>query len=245
VAERRRRGPADSRGWIDSPWFRNGAGWAIAQYIRLVGATNRMERDPPEAAQRRAGLEILWPAIFVSWHANVLALSYFLEKDLPGEIVPLVSPHFDGQLAAAIVRTLGHRVVVGTGVSERQTEGTGGLRAMREMIRELDKGNSVWLTAEVPPTPGRRVSPGVIALARASGRPIIAIAAASSRRRILERIWDKMQINLPFGRMALLFDGPLYVNDVVTNEDARTRLKGMLDALYADALRRADAKQAR
>lgn len=242
MAGSERRGPPAARGWIDSPWFRNASGWLLAQYILFVGATNRITRDPPGAAQRQAALEIVWPAIFVSWHANILALDYFLEKGMPGEVVPLVSPHFDGQLAAAIVRTLGHRVIVGTGVSERQNEGTGGLRAMREMIRELEKGNSVWLTAEVPPTPGRRVSPGVIALARASGRPIIAIAAASSRRRILERIWDKMQINLPFGRIVLLTDGPLYVNSVISNEEARRRLKDILDRLYAEALARADRK---
>jgi lysophospholipid acyltransferase (LPLAT)-like uncharacterized protein len=243
VSSNERRGAPAQRGFYDSPWFREAAGWGIAQYIRLVEATNTIVRDPAAREQRRAGAELIWPAIFVSWHANVLALKYFLEDGVtPGEIVPLVSPHFDGQLAEAIIRRFGQRVIVGTGVSYRQSEGTGGLKALRGMIRELDAGNSVWLTAEVPPTRGRKVSPGIIALARASGRPIVVIAAASSRRIIVERLWDKMQLNLPFGRIVALVEGPIYVNDQITNEDARRRVKVLLDETYAEALRRADLK---
>jgi lysophospholipid acyltransferase (LPLAT)-like uncharacterized protein len=246
VSSNERRGGPAPRGFFDAPWFQNVAGWGIAQYIRLVEATNTIERDPPEVEQRRAVFEVIWPAIFVSWHANVLALKYFLEDGVtPGEIVPLVSPHFDGRLAESIIRRFGQRVIVGTGVSYRQSEGTGGVQALRGMIRELEAGNSVWLTAEVPPTRGRIVSPGVIALARASGRPIIAIAAASSRRTIVERLWDKMQINLPFGRIVTLAEGPIYVNGQVTNEEARRRLKILLDETYAEAMRRADLKARR
>jgi len=235
-------GPPASRGWIDSGWFRSGSGWLIAQYVKLVARTNRIERDPPELEQRRAVVELVWPAIFTSWHANVLAVPIFMEKGLaPGEVVGLAAPHADGRLAAAVMHALGFRTITGTGATERQREGTGGTQALRAMIRELEEGRSVYITAEIPPIPGRRVSMGLIALARASGRPIISIAAASSRRTILERIWDKMQINHPFGKLVLLFDGPIYVNDQISNEEARDRVKRLLDDSYAEALRRADS----
>ncbi len=243
MTEQERRGLPPSRGLIDELWLRRVAGWVLAQYIRFVGLTNRIVRDPPDPAQRKAAVELIWPAIFVSWHANVLSLKYFIEKDImPGEIVPLTAPHIDGQMGAAVVKALGYRSIVGTGTSDRQNAETGGMQAMRAMLAELDRGNSVWLAAEVPPMPGRRVSPGIIALARASGAPIIVIAAASSRRVILN-IWDKMQLHLPFGRLVLRFEGPLYVNGVVTNEEARRRLKVLLDDTYADALRLADLKE--
>jgi lysophospholipid acyltransferase (LPLAT)-like uncharacterized protein len=236
-----RRGPPPSRGLIDSPAVRSAAGWLIALYVRLVRATNRIIRIPESEAERAERFAAMRPAIIVSWHANVLAVPLFAEKAL-GEFVGLASPHADGQLAAATMRALGFRTISGTGVSERQNEGTGGVSAMREMLRELAAGRSVYITAEIPPTPGRKVSMGVIALARMSGRPIVAIAAASSRRTIIERLWDKMQINHPFGRLVLLADGPLYVDDSISNEEARARLKEMLDSAYAEALRLADQR---
>jgi lysophospholipid acyltransferase (LPLAT)-like uncharacterized protein len=240
VAQTERRGPPPSRGLIDAPWFRNLAGWIIAQYIRLVRATNKIERFPADRDERVARFGELRPAILVSWHANVLAIPLFFEPGM-GEVVGLAAPHADGQLAAATMRALGYRSITGTGATERQNYGTGGMAALRTMTRELAEGRTVYITAEVPPTPGRRVSMGIIALARMSGRPIIAIAAASSRRTILERVWDKMQINHPFGRVVLLPDGPLFVDDTISNEDARDRLKALLDGVYAEALRRADA----
>jgi lysophospholipid acyltransferase (LPLAT)-like uncharacterized protein len=234
-----RRGPPPSRGLIDSPAVRRLAGWLIALYIRLVRATNRIIRIPTDPVERAGQFAALRPAIIVSWHANVLAVPLFAEPAL-GEFVGLASPHADGQLAAATMKALGFRTISGTGASERQNEGTGGATALREMLRELGAGRSVYITAEIPPTPGRRVSMGIIALARLSGRPIVVIAAASSRRTIVERLWDKMQINHPFGRLVLIADGPLKVDESISNEEARDRLKLMLDGAYAEALRRAD-----
>jgi lysophospholipid acyltransferase (LPLAT)-like uncharacterized protein len=238
VSEPERRGPPASRGLIDAPWLRSFAGWMLAQYAKLVRGTSQVVRLPVDRAER---FESLRPAIVVSWHANVLAVPLFAEPWV-GEMVGLASPHADGQLAAAFVKSLGFRTISGTGTSARQTHGTGGAAALRAMIRELEAGNSVYITAEIPPTPGRRVSMGVIALARASGRPIVVLAAASSRRTIIEKLWDKMQINHPFGRLVLLADGPIIVDDSITNEDARARLKQLLDQTYAEALRLADAK---
>ena len=52
---------------------------------------------------------------------------------------------------------------------------------------------------------------GVILLARLSGRPIISAAIATSRRKVLEKSWDKTTINLPMGRRALAIGEPVYV----------------------------------
>ena len=233
------KGLPPGRGVIDAPWFRAIAAWVIAAYVWLVRATNRPVRVPQDRAVRLAEFGKLRPAIMVSWHANILSLGMFLEDGM-GEFVALAAPHVDGQLGARIMRLFGYRVIIGTGVSDRQSEGTGGASAMREMLAELAAGRSVYLSAEIPPMPGRRVSPGVIALARMSGRPIVALAAASTRRTIVERLWDKLQIHHPFGHVVLIADGPLFVDSAMTNEEGRARLKTLLDNAYAEALRRAD-----
>lgn len=241
---RGRGGTPQGNGIVASPVFRWLVGNTIALYLRLVTATNRIIRVPEERAVREAEFMKLRPAIFVSWHANILSLPLFLEEGM-GEFVALSSPHADGQLGAAVVKAYGYRSILGTGTSDRQKDGTGGMAAMRAMLKELAEGRSVYLTAEIPPMPGRRVSPGVIALARISGRPIIAMAAATTRRTIVDRLWDKMQINHPFGTAVLIFDGPLMVDASIGNEAARDRLKALLDNAYAEALRRADEIAAR
>lgn len=230
-----------SRGFIDAPWVRRLAGIALSFYVRLVKATSRYTLVPPDMHARFVPLE---PSIYVSWHANVLAVPLFIRPGMR-DVVGLTSPHADGQIAAALINALGMRTISGTGANEKQTHGTGGLRGFRSLLRELEAGNSVFLTAEIPPTRGRRVSKGVIALARKSGRPIVAIAAASSRRSIIEKLWDKMQINHPFGRMALIARGPFYIGEDTPGAAAQAQLKHTLDTAYAEALMIADAKAPR
>jgi lysophospholipid acyltransferase (LPLAT)-like uncharacterized protein len=228
--------PAKSSG--KSLWTRRLAGQTLALYVRLVRATSKIVHVPADMHPRYVPLE---PSIYVSWHANVLAVPLFIEPGM-AEVVGLASPHPDGQIAAACINALGIRTVMGTGANEKAVRGTGGMAAFRALTRELKAGNSVFLTAEVPPTRGRKVSKGVIALARMSGRPIVGIAAASSRRTIVEKLWDKMQINHPFGRLVLVAVGPVVVDDTVTDEAAAAELKRLLDEGYAEALRLADAR---
>ncbi|HTJ59086.1 MAG TPA: DUF374 domain-containing protein [Devosiaceae bacterium] len=219
-------------------WSRRLAGQLLALYVRLVKATAKIVYVPEDMHERYLPLE---PSIYVSWHANVLAVPLFIKPGM-AEVVGLASPHPDGQIAAACINALGIRTILGTGANEKATHGMGGMAAFRSLMRELKAGNSVFLTAEVPPTRGRQVSKGVIALARMSGRPIVGIAAASSRRTIIEKLWDKMQINHPFSRLALVAVGPVMVDKSVTDDEAADKLKRLLDDAYAEALRLADAK---
>ena len=101
----------------------------------------------------------------------------------------------------------------------------------------------LFATADIPPEPGRNVSLGMIALARRTGRPIYAIATATSRRKILERVWDKMQLNFPFSTIAFACEGPIYMTDpAVTDEAYAADLAQRLDRVLAKAFDMADGK---
>ena len=227
-----------ARGPVKQLWSRRLIGQLLALYVRLVRATSRVVYVPADMHARYVPLE---PSIYVSWHANVLAVPLFIAPGMR-EVVGLASPHPDGQIAAAGINAHGIRTIMGTGANEKAIHGTGGMAAFRGLLRELEAGNSVFLTAEVPPTRGRKVSKGVIALARRSGRPIVGIAAASSRRTIVEKLWDKMQVNHPFSRLVLLAVGPVVVDETKTDDAAAEELKTLLDGAYAEALRLADLK---
>lgn len=225
--------------WIDRPDVRERLGrFIIAPYLRLLQATSRVVTDPPDFWQR-----ILehWPVIGISWHGQSnLAYVVIPEKQ---RLALLISTHPDGQMMGAMARSLGYQIIQGSGASARQGTGTGGLAAFRGMLKTLKGGTSVFATADIPPEPGRKVSPGMIAVARKSGRPIFAIATASSRRKVLDRVWDKMQLNFPFSTVSYAMEGPFYMTDDAVPDDVyAARLSDSLNRVLAKAFAMADGK---
>src|SRR5690606_13888487 len=70
------------------------------------------------------------------------------------------------------------------------------------MRQALDRGWNVMMTADVPKI-SRVAGRGIVLLASTSGRPILPIGIATSRRIELKN-WDRSVINLPFGRGAFV-----------------------------------------
>lgn len=225
--------------WIDRPGVRDFLGRGlIGPYLRLLKSTSRVVTDPPDFWRI---IEAHQPVIGVSWHGQSnLAYVVIPQKQ---KVALLISAHPDGQMMGAMARSLGYPTIDGSGASERQSHGTGGLGAFRNMLRALKTGTSIFATADIPPEPGRHVSPGMIVLARRSGRPIFAIATCSSRRKVLERVWDKMQLNFPFSTVSYAMEGPFYMTDAaVTDEAYAGELAKSLDRVLAKAFAMADGK---
>jgi hypothetical protein len=80
----------------------------------------------------------------------------------------------------------------------------GALAGFRGMKASLDEGRTVGVTADFLRNARRKVSMGIITLARVSGRPIVPTAFVSSRRYEMSS-WDRITIALPFGRTACVF----------------------------------------
>lgn len=218
-------------------WLRSLLGGVLlSNYLRLIALTSKLTLRPENHWQ---SVDANWPVIFVSWHGQS-NLAYVYSPRRP-EWSILASTHPDGRIAAALAHSLGYGTIDGSGMSERQRHGTGGVAAFRGMLRAVKAGRSLFLTADVPPVPGRQISPGVIAIARRSGRPIYAMATASSRRKILDRVWDKMQLNLPFSSIAYVFENPILMTDpAVSDEDYAEALRLRLDRALERAMAIAD-----
>ena len=89
-----------------------------------------------------------------------------------------------------------------------------------------------------------RVQPGIIALARLSGAPIVPITFGVSRRAVANS-WDRFVIALPFGRGVYVWGPPLHVAadaDESARERARIILEERLNALTAEADRMVGAE---
>lgn len=191
----------------------------LAFYLRLVKWTTRTAPGSPDIS----GYVKLEPAIGTIWHGQHLLCPVLNPSTCP--VVGLVSRSADAELNAMVLERLGWETVRGSGGRENKRRvDKGGARALLALKKALDNGKNVGMIADIPNGTPRDSGMGIVLLARISGRPIVGMVMATSRRKVLERTWDKMVINLPFGRRAVVMTEPIYVPaDADENEMERKR----------------------
>jgi len=101
------------------------------------------------------------------------------------------------------------------------------------MKAALKQGICVTMTADTSNLAPRRAGLGIVTLAKASGRAVIPLAYASSRR-IDVPSWDRMTINLPFSRSVVAVAEPVLVppdaNDAMLEAKRRAVESGLNEA---------------
>ncbi|MDB5636143.1 MAG: hypothetical protein JWP51_1051 [Bradyrhizobium sp.] len=214
------------RNVLRSSWVQHAVGFLAAEFLRLVWLTNKFSFDPPNVHQR---VEPQLPAIFAFWHGQHFMTPFIKTKDSHLAKV-LISLHRDGEFNAIAAERLGIGTIRGSGDHGSAFHRKGGVGAFREMVRALEDGYNIALTADVPKR-SRVAGLGIIMLARESGRPIMPFAMATSRFIRLKN-WDRTTINLPFGRGALVGIEEIYVPpdaDAEVMEKLRARLEAYLN----------------
>ena len=223
------------RNVLRSSWFQRAVGSLTAEFLRLVFRTNRFSFDPPDVYDL---VEPQMPAIFAFWHGQHFLTPFIKTKDIHRAKV-LVSRHRDGEFNAVAAERLGIGTIRGSGDHGSAFHRKGGVGAFKEMVRALEQGYNVALTADVPKR-SRVAGLGIIMLARESGRPIMPLAMATSRFLRLKN-WDRTTINLPFGRGALV-GGEMIMVPPDAGAEAMEELRARLEATLNDATARAYAQ---
>jgi 3-deoxy-D-manno-octulosonic-acid transferase len=103
------------------------------------------------------------------------------------------------------------------------------------------------MTADVPTAQPRVAGKGIVTLARLSGRPIIPVAAATSRFFTL-KTWSRMTVNLPFSKLVFVAGEPLFVpanSDAQMLELTRREVERSLNNVTARAYALTGAKSPR
>jgi lysophospholipid acyltransferase (LPLAT)-like uncharacterized protein len=203
--------------------------WVIALYIRFVYATSRWAiegADIPARFHDRGQ-----PFILAFWHGRLLMMPMAWRRDVP--IHMLISSHRDGRIIADAVGHFGIASIAGS--SSR-----GGGAALRLMVRTLKSGACVGVTPDGPSGPAMVASQGIVATARLAQAPIIPLAYATRRRRILTT-WDRFHLAFPFTRGIHLWGAPIVVPedaDADALERYRRMVEDSLNALGREADRR-------
>lgn len=180
--------------------FRIAAVSAIGGLIlRALGSTWRIRRENPDAFD--AMLAKREPFIIVFWHGEIVPVSWVHRKR---GIAPLISRHADGEIIARIVEGLGYRTV-------RGSSSRGGVRALLELVEQVNAGITVGFTPDGPRGPRHVFAPGALVVAQRTGRPIIALGATASRAWRL-RSWDRHLIPKPFATVTIRYSTPEHVH---------------------------------
>ncbi|MDE2164982.1 MAG: lysophospholipid acyltransferase family protein [Alphaproteobacteria bacterium] len=203
--------------------------WLVSLYIRLVRLTGAWITDGGAVpAEFHAGKR---PFILAFWHGRLLMMPCAWERRVP--IHMLISGHRDGRIIADAVRHFGIDSIAGSTTS-------GGSGALRAMVRHLKDGECVGITPDGPDGPAMRASSGIVAVARLAGAPVVPLAYATRRRRILDT-WDRFHLPLPCSRGTFIWGEPIVIPPELDDagiERYRALIEQRLNAITAEADRR-------
>jgi lysophospholipid acyltransferase (LPLAT)-like uncharacterized protein len=215
-----------------SAFGQKAVGFLLANYLRLVKRLSRFTTAPADLDAHISGRT---PLIFAMWHGQHLMIPVGRPKTI-GPLAVLISRHEDAGAQADAARRLGIEPVRGSGGPVDRQYYKGGAPALRALLRLLESGVSIGMTADVPKR-ARVAGLGIVTLAKLSGRPIAPSAVVLSRRLQFDT-WDKATLGLPFGRVIVVVGDFIYVPpdaDDATLEQARLAVQEGLDEAHRRA----------
>jgi lysophospholipid acyltransferase (LPLAT)-like uncharacterized protein len=183
--------------------------WFSAALIRLIGSTLRVTEDDGANILRRPDHP---PLIYAFWHNRVGLIPYFYERDASGRpLFVFISLSRDGQFITDVAERFGVKAVRGS-TSRRGTKAALEVRAAR------DPHADIAITPDGPRGPRYQIQPGLLRLAQATGRPIVAVTY-QLKWKIEMKSWDRFQVPLPFSPCRLVTRGPIAVPEDATEDD--------------------------
>lgn len=176
------------------------------------------------------------PVVFCLWHNRLVAgAGLLLHHMAPSgiDLTVVVSASRDGDIAAGFAARYGARVVRGSSTRA-------GARALRGVIRAVRlHGSSPIVVPDGPKGPVYRFKPGTLAIAGATGLPILCVGMAACRASVL-RSWDRLIVPWPFTRIAVAVAEPRPVPAGLSREEAELECRA-LEAELGGLGRRAEA----
>jgi len=165
---------------------------------------------------RQAGI----PVILLMWHGKIFIVPYFFRRR---NIMPLVSPSADGEIAARIMDGWGYKLLRGSGAHFMKS-------AWLEMGEELEAGGEVIIVPDGPRGPDRKLKMGCIKLATETGAVLVPFSFSTSKKKNL-RSWDRMLMFYPFSKVVAAYGRPIEIRrglDAAEMEKERQRVERIM-----------------
>jgi lysophospholipid acyltransferase (LPLAT)-like uncharacterized protein len=165
--------------------------------------------------------------IYAFWHGRQFLLFHYQRNS--GIVIP-ASESRDGDIQAGILKRFGFNVVRGS--SKRK-----GDRALLGMVEGLRKGKDIALAVDGPRGPIYEVKQGITYLAGKLNKPIVPVSTSAKKYWILEKIWDKYLLPMPFTQGVIVYGEPIVVRGTQEEEleSKRRELANALNQVMAQA----------
>ncbi|MBD3166460.1 DUF374 domain-containing protein [bacterium] len=168
----------------------------VARMVRLYARTWRVQYIGLEnlrAASRQGA------RYFCSWHGLLYATgSPYVDRGIYG----MISPAWEGDLIAAVLKGVGYKTVRGSSGMQRPEE-------FRRAVTILREGHPFAHAMDGPEGPARQIKPGIITMA-AAGRAAMILSGAAASPAFRLPTWERHLIPLPFARVVVGHAAPLF-----------------------------------
>ena len=215
-------------------------GWILGTYFQLIRRTTRWQHEglaavQPILAGEQGVLTLLWHGRIPIWMGMG---EVWLARAKRG---CLVSPSADGAFLAMALGRAGYPSIRMSSAKKGDTaKARAAVAGFREAMNLVNGGGVLLVTPDGPRGPNEVMAPGALQIAKRTGAPVFLTGLAVSPAMRLEDQWDRAMIGWPFGRGAVVWDGPHYV----AADADETVIEGLIDdwsARLSAATRRAEA----
>lgn len=213
-------------------------GMMLGAYLRLILATVRWRHENLAAVEPVLAGDA--GAIALFWHGRIPLCLATAPQWWRKRTRALISPSADGEFIARALAMAGFPAIrvssakKGDGAKARQA-----VAALREATTWVAGGGALVVTPDGPRGPNEVIAAGSLQIARRSGQPVFLMGIAAKPAARLNT-WDKVMFALPFGRGAVVWDGPLHVPADADEATIATLVAQWSDRLSV-ATRRAEA----
>ncbi len=199
--------------------------WFSALLIRVLGSTLRMtieDRggiiDQPEHP----------PVVIAFWHNRTALMALFFERYCRGRTaLTFISRSRDGQFITDVAARFGIKAVRGSSSRHGTSAALAAIRAAN------DPRIDIVITPDGPRGPRYQIRPGLLRLAQATHRPIVAITYKLEWKYQLSS-WDRFHIPLPFSTCRLITGEPIFVPENATETELAAINARATEALGGD-----------
>lgn len=199
------------------PWYQ----WLwvapFALLLRLWLSTLRIHANRPSVDDADGGL------IIVLWHERLFVSGLVARRYFRRPVNALVSTSKDGGWLVAFFQMMGLKSVRGS--SNRR-----GAAALMTLTRVVKGGEHAGVTPDGPKGPVRLCKPGVVTLAKLTGRPLL-LLGLDYRSCFRLRNWDRFALPLPFSRVDVRFEDFPCPGRTEDDQAVATRIQERLNAL--------------
>ncbi len=199
--------------------------WLSSLVIHLIGWTLRMTVEDRGGILDQPGHP---PVIIAFWHNRTALMAYFYERYCRGRTaLTFISRSRDGQFITDVAARFGIKAVRGS--TSRH-----GTSAMLSAIRAAsDQNVDLVITPDGPRGPRYQIQPGLIRLAQATQRPIVAVTYRLEWKRELDS-WDRFHVPLPFSACRLITGDPIFVPEDASEAELAAIRARVTEALGGD-----------